>query len=61
MEINELSDTADKVMDLWEKMADTWPDSNKEAHLKLAIMAGLKDAWAKGCRSMQNRYPTPQK
>ena len=58
MEIKELSNKAEKVIALNEKMKETF-SNNDDAHLKLAIMCGLKDAYSKGKSELntEDKYP----
>jgi hypothetical protein len=54
MNIEELSARADKVVKLARDLGRTFPDSEFTHHLRLAVMAGLKDAYRHGQRNPQD-------
>lgn len=46
--LNELAEQADKVIRLIKQFNEIFPEENEQEHLKLAIMAGLSDAYKAG-------------
>ncbi|NQV40937.1 MAG: hypothetical protein HQ506_01170 [Candidatus Marinimicrobia bacterium] len=59
IDIDELSKMAKKVTDLYVKMNSAWPNI-EEQNLKVAIMAGLQDAYIKGQKTETKRTDLKQ-